>query len=668
MTTGYFTTPTPSQPNGALVVDYVRDTMFHPDRGFYNRPIQVEISSATPGASFRYTLDGSEPTPTHGTLYTGPIPISSTTTLRAIGYKQNYLSTNVDAHTYLFLDDVIRQPEMDPEVVNDPRYANTIKDDLRSIPTMSIVTRHEHLFGGSGIYSNPNSSGVAWERPTSMEIFHPDGRPGRQVNCGIRIYGGVGRNPGFKKHTFRLLFKRQYGPTKLDYPLFDVASEDSEGATDRFDTLIMRAGFNNTWHRNVTSEEQRAQYLRDQWVHDTQLAMGHASCHGIFVHLYLNGTYWGVYNVVERPNADFGSSYYGGRKEEWDALNSYPRNVVDGTATAWQTAHSIANGGVTSQAAYDRLREYVDIDNLIDYMLLNFYGGNKDWDDHNWYSIRHRVPGAGYKFVAWDSERTLESVSGDNRTGVGQSDKPSRLFSQLKQNTEFRMKFADHAHHHLFNGGVLSPVQAAARYRKLANVIDRAIVGESARWGDAQRSTPYTRDGAWVTERNRLLNQYFPSRAGAVLGHLRGHNPRLYPNTDAPVFSQHGGHVSSTTELTMTAGSGQIYYTKDGSDPRLPGGSVNPQALSYDGAVSTTTLVAEGSTWKYLDDGSNQGDGLAQSRLRRFEVAGRPGGAGLWRRRRGDRAEFWRQQRRQAHHDLLSSRVQRAGTSRSTPP
>ena len=607
ITTGYFLTPTPGAPNGVGLVDYVRDTTFFPDRGFYDAPFTVAITSNTPGASFRYTTDGSAPSSTSGTLYTGPILISRTTTLRTIGYKQNYLSTNVDAQTYFFLDDVIRQPEMDPDIVNNPLYSGTIVDDLKSIPSLSLVMRNSDLFGGSGIYSNPNSSGVSWERPGSMELIYPDGSPGHQQNCGVRIYGGVGRNPGFKKHTFRFLFKRDYGATKLDYPLFNFASEDAEGATDRFDTIILRAGFNNAWHRNSVSEEVRAQYLRDQWVHDAQLAMGHASCHGVFVHLYLNGTYWGVYNVVERPNADFGSSYYGGKKEEWDALNSYPRNVVDGTATAWQTAHSIANGGVTSQAAHDNLKEYVDMENLIDYMLLNFYGGNQDWDDHNWYAGRHRVPGAGFKFWSWDAERTLESITGNNRTGVGQSDKPSRLFSQLKQNTEFRMQFADHAHKHLFNGGALSPVQAGARYQKLANVIDRAIVGESARWGDSQRSTPYTRNGVWVTERNRLLNQYFPARTNAVLGHLRGHNPRLYPNTDAPVFSQHGGHVASTTELTMTSTSGQIYYTVDGSDPRLPGGGINPLAVTYDGAVSTTTLVPSGSIWKFLDNGTNQG-------------------------------------------------------------
>ena len=624
VTRGYFTIPTPDGANGAGLVDYVRDTTFFPDRGFYDSPISVEISSNTPGASIRYTTDGSPPSRSSGTLYTGPIPISTTTTLRAIAFKTNHLSTIVDTQTYIFLNDVIQQPrspsgfpsswggqsadyQMDPDVVNNPLYRGTIKDDLKSIRSISIVMRTGDLFGSGGVYSNPNGSGASWERAGSMEIVNPDNSPGFQVNCAVRIQGGVGRNPGFLKHSFRLLYKRPFGPTKLKYPLFEDAREDAENATDRFDTITLRAGFNNAWHRDNISEERRAQYLRDQWMRDAQLAMGHASGHGTFVHLYLNGLYWGVYNVVERPNADFASSYYGGMKSEWDALNSFPRNVVDGNATAWLTAQNIARGGVADQAGYNALGQYVDIPNLIDYMLLNFYAGNLDWDDHNWYSARHRVPGAGYKFFSWDAERTLESTTGNNRTDIGQDNKPSRFFERLKRNPEFRMEFADHAHKHLFNDGVLTPAQTRARYQELASFIDRAIVGESARWGDSQRSTPYTRDGVWVTERDRLLNQYFPRRTDAVLGHLRGHNPRLYPSTDSPVFSQHGGHISSTAELTMTSTSGLIYYTKDGSDPRLSGGAANPKAIIYDGAVSATTLVPAGSTWKFLDDGTDQG-------------------------------------------------------------
>ena len=251
----------------------------------------------------------------------------------------------------------------------------------------------------------------------------------------------------------------------------------------------------------------------------------------------------------------------------------------------------------------------VDIPNLIDYMLVNFCGGNRDWDDHNWYSINPRVDGGGYKFVNWDAERTLESVSGDNRTGVSQAQKPSRLYARLRDNAEFRLQFADHARKHLFNGGALTPEKTAERYQRLATFIDRAIVGESARWGDSQRSTPYTRNGVWITEQNRLFNSYFPQRTNVLLGQLRSAN--LYPDTDAPTFSQHGGHIAAGVGVTITGPDGVIYFTTDGSDPRLQGGAINPTAQVYSnpnvftglsGAVNLRARALDGGEWSAINE------------------------------------------------------------------
>src|SRR5690606_183332 len=96
----YFDAPTPSAANGAGLLGVVEDTKFSVDRGFYDDPFQLAVTSNTAGAAIYYTTDGSAPTPIHGTLYTAPITIDHTTVLRAIAVKSNYLSTNVDTQTY----------------------------------------------------------------------------------------------------------------------------------------------------------------------------------------------------------------------------------------------------------------------------------------------------------------------------------------------------------------------------------------------------------------------------------------------------------------------------------------------------------------------------------------------------------------------------------------
>ena len=83
---------------------------------------------------------------------------------------------------------------MDPNVVNDPRYRDTIEDDLRAMPSLSIVMNLKDLFDpASGIYANAINDGIAWERPTSLELIYPDGRDGFQEPAGLRIRGGFSR-------------------------------------------------------------------------------------------------------------------------------------------------------------------------------------------------------------------------------------------------------------------------------------------------------------------------------------------------------------------------------------------------------------------------------------------------------------------------------------------
>ena len=155
-----------------------------------------------------------------------------------------------------------------------------------------------------------------------------------------------------------------------------------------------------------------------------------------------------------------------------------------------------------------------------------------------------------------------------------------RVYTKLRENPEFLMRYGDHVHRHFFNDGIMTPGPAAALWEKRAREIFNAIVGESARWGDFRRSSrPFTRDAEWMDERMRLLNEYFPSRARFLVRKFKENG--LYPETIAPHFNQHGGEVEAGFILTMEAGTifspqpGNFYYTLDGTDPRLPGGGLS---------------------------------------------------------------------------------------------
>jgi hypothetical protein len=589
-----FSNPTPGAINDETIgCGLIEALTFSVERGFFSGPFTLALSTSTPGAVIRYTTDASEPSATHGTVYGGPIPISTTTAVRAMAFGPTLRSLPSVTHTYLFLDDVIRQSEitlppeypdkwtagtgadydMDPTVVEDPAYSDTIKDDLRAIPTMSIVTDVANLFDPSiGIYQHVTSKGEAWERPVSMEFFDREDGEEAQINCGLRIQGAQSRENSLRKHNLRLLFKGIYGPTKLEFALFP------DSGVDRFDTVVLTAGHGNSWQGGFA----RALYLRDTWAKDTQLEMGQVASHSTYVHLYLNGIYWGLYRPTERPTGAFMAEHFGGDKEDYDTLRS--NKVSDGDKQSWNTLQELANQPLDVPANYAALLEYLDVENLIDYMLLNFYASNADWDFHNWYAGRKREPGAGYRFFSWDAEDTLGNVKG-NRTGVKFFDDPSDVYNSLRRESrEFQVLFGDHAHRHLFNDGALTPDNALERLLRRAAEIDRAIVGESARWGDNRgRDIPFTRDVDWIKELNWQRLSFFPRRREILLDQLRSKD--LYPNVTAPSFDRHGGLFAPGAQTELGAPAGILYFTDDGADPRLPGGAVSPTAQVYLGPI-----------------------------------------------------------------------------------
>ena len=569
--------PTPRLGNAAAVVSG-KPTYSRPS-GLFTSSFPLAISISDTGCQIRYTLDGSVPSLT-STLYTGPLTIAKTTCIRAAAFKEKYIQSKTSTHSYIFLSDAIQQPilpegfpslwknitadyQMAPDIITNATYGPMVQPSLLSLPTISIVTSLDNLFDSStGIYVNPLQEGIVWERPVSMELILPDSTQEFQIDCGLRIQGGAFRSFDLtKKKSFRLLFKKDYGPGKLNYPLFDYDPD----ATTGFDTIVLRAGANDGY--SWSSARLTEQYIRDEFGHSLQRDTGNAGTHSIFVHLYLNGLYWGLYNAVERPDHAFGATYYGGNKDDWDAINS--GDVTNGDLTAWNTLLSKCRAGLSTIAAYQEIQgnnpdgsrnpaypNLLDVSNYIDYMIINFWGGNGDWPWRNYWMGRLRTEeSSGFKFYCWDYESTIGSpfavvdkVSGNNDQGVGE------LHRWLKENAEYRMLFADRLHRLFFHGGILTPDALVQRYSALADAVELAMVAESARWGDMHYQ-PSLGLNEWITERDWILNTHLPPRSEVVLEQMR--NNGLYPQTNAPAFQidnadQHGGYFETGQTLSMT--------------------------------------------------------------------------------------------------------------------
>jgi len=623
---GYFENPTPGAANSATCIrEVVADTTFSHHRGFYDAPFAVTVTTETEGATIRYTTDGSIPTGTYGHIYTGPVSITTTTCLRAIAYRSDLLPTNVDTQTYIFPVDVVRQdgsgfPDtwghkgadyaMDRAVVN--QYSSTIRNDLKSVPTVSLVMGVDDWFGPTnGIYSHPD-----WEdrydeeaeRAVSMEFFDPhDAEVQFHINAVVRIAGGSSTG-GWKsdKLSMRLKFQEPYGPTKLNYLLF------GQGAADTFDTLVLDARLNNVWnYGNNDSQRRKAQYTRDQFTSDIQNAMGGYGHHGRHVHLYLNGLYWGLYNLHERPDESFAAYYFGGNKRDYDVLKHNEGNIVNGSDQDYREMFGVATSGLSSNTRYQTIRQYLDVPNFIDYMITNFYYGNTDWAHQNWYATRSRFdPEGRWRYHSWDAEKGMQGIN-DNVVGKDNGyGSPTYLHRRLKSNAEYRLLFADHVYRNFFNEGVLAVENATALYQRRLDEVDRAVVCESARWGDnriEQGGVRYTRNQHWVAQRNWLLNSYFPQRTKIVLNQMKSDG--LYPDIDPPEFNIHNNQSLSNLTFTIANpnSSGHIYYTMNGTDPRrsltgLPAGTLYTRFVTLYESTLVKARVRSGVTWSPLSE------------------------------------------------------------------
>lgn len=646
----FFGFPSPLGENINVYQGFVKNVEFSHKRGFYDTPFSVTLATETEDAVIYYTLDGTKPyepiaqsrsgTGHSGTVYTAPVLISKTSCLRAIAIKMGWKSSDIKTHTYIFLNDVIMQsrngqapgPEwptgsvngqlinygMDPEVVDgDWNNITNIKNALLAIPTISFVTDLDNLFDSSkGIYVNANREGRAWERPTSVELLNPDGSEGFQIDAGLRIRGGFSRSGNNPKHAFRLFFRAEYGEAKLRFPLF------GDEGVDEFENVDFRTSQNYSWSFQGSS---RNTMVREVFSRDLQGEMGQPYTRSRYYHLYINGHYWGLFQTQERSEASYAESYFGGDKEDYDVVKvdrSVGRGMLatDGNMEAYSRLYNATKEDLRDNAAYYKVQglnpdgtpnpnyeKLLDVDNLIDFMLIEYYTGDRDGPGsrygnipNNTFSIYNRKNPDGFKWFQHDSEHSLGTGENNLVTPLTWAGaqwtyfNPHWLHEQLiTTNAVYRQRFGDRAQKHLFNAGLLTPDVSISRIDARAAQIELAIIAESARWGDSSHHPPYTKND-WLSAVSAVRN-WINGRNPILLNQFRGQN--WFPNIDAPVFHindlyKHGGRISPTDQFSMAATTGTIYYTFDGSDPRLP-----PTSPDTDTSI---TFIAENAAKRVL--------------------------------------------------------------------
>ena len=585
--TKYFTPATPGAPNGASFDGVVADTSFSVKRGIYTTAQSVAITTTTSGATIRYTTDSTEPTETTGTVYAAPLTVSTTTMLRAAAYKSGLVPTNVDTHTYIFPAAVVASAVMSTTITQDPAYGPQMQAALTDLPSISIVTPATIVNGTSVL--------------CSFEYLPATG-VGVHENAGIELFGGTYTN--FQKKSFRLAFKSDFGATNVSIPDLFAGHERGWKPVTKFDSLELRSGSHDM--------AQRGFYMSNPFTDGTMLDMGNLNPHSRFVHLYLNGTYWGMFHLRERWDADMHSRYLGGPASDYESINGNLNvggwddrgDAYDGDGSSWARVKTL-------RADFAGVSPYLDVRHYTDYMLMFCFGCSEE----EYRTVSPKGIGSGFKFLLNDGDGYLSTAAylpnvpvnrvalrSNPNPGLLNGDGPSSIFSQLWQqgHADYKMLLADRIHKLLFNGGPLTAAANQARLSGMCTEIQRAFFAESARWvASGESRTPAT----WASERDNILNNWFPTRTGVFLSQLQALG--YYPSLAAPAFG--GGTIASGTTVSFPVSGATVYYTTDGSDPRLPGGAISPTTFTGTSTMLTANTwlrarAKSGATWSALNE------------------------------------------------------------------
>ena len=617
----YFGKPSPGEANGGQTYDEpVGEVIFSQPRGLCESAFDLELSNAVAGATIRYTTDHSEPSTTHGEIYSGPIRIEDTTVVKATAYKDGHLPyRNVTANTYIFIDkvaDQVKSSSVCPDTWSDNGAStpasygvstSAVKtgDDrqafvaaLKSAPIVSISLDDNDLFGSAdGIYTHPESLEDKPNETRQADIEWVTGKEPDDVfgvGVGLTVHGAYSRKFDMSpKKSFRLSFSTDYGVSTLKHPVL----KDGGCETEEFKKLILRGEHNYSWTQIKTSsgsvpKSERATYMCDQFFRSTQELTSGFQVHGTHVHLFLNGMYWGLYNLTEHVSDGFAATTW---SDDIDYRKGYdvitPDGVRDGTADGFNAVKTLVSGGIGTQARFDALVSCFDLVGYIDHVLIQQYLGNEDWPDNNWVVAGSATLGVPYRYVLWDVEKSLNDVTANLWS---KSSGAMSFHNTLKSSAEYKLLFADRVHRHLFGNGALTADAVVARYRAMADEVRPRLFAEAARWGAYQydykvgTKTQYGL-GAWETRLDDLTGTWFPTRFANLLQQLK--DAGLYPAQDAAEFAtEDGAHAT----LTVPAGA-TVYYTTDGTDPRQ---MFTGEALGDPYTAGETIVLPTGGTVK----------------------------------------------------------------------
>lgn len=482
-----FAEPTPGAENTTAIVDDVRikgnEVEFSLPGGLYDSDQTVTLS--TPSGVIHYTLDGANPT-SASAVYSGPIPITATTVVRARCFESGKAPGPIATRTYFR------------------------GETQGNIPYVSVVADPETLFGGKiGIYKNqhePVDGGYGLhdvykekDAPGNVEFFAPDGS-GFSAGCAVRIGGE--NNWVHPQKALNISLKGKYGDDNVTYNLFP------DTGLPVYASFTLREGGDN-WTSDMMRQALYAKLAHGYLAADTSDYRPSV--------VFINGVYYGIHNVRQRWDETWFAEQYHLPADQIDDLlyghvggPDTTLGVDKGSTGDWLDLLSFLDtANLTIQTNWDYVESKIDMDSFMDFVISESYGNYTSWH-HDREFWKAKKTGAKWHWFLPDMDRTFHTSA---MTGVlGDMLSNDEVLRRVKVNAGFKQRLAQRYAAHM--AATFKPSRVQTIISQMDAEVQPFLPRHAARWAP---------DGASVSSHNsgvQEIKDYATRRAANFAGEL----------------------------------------------------------------------------------------------------------------------------------------------------
>ena len=463
----YFTAPTPGAANdGPSCYGRAPQPIYSVYGGLYSTGDVLSVEMTVPSdCRIYYTLDCTDPTES-STPYTGPISISGTTVLRTRVFGDGYLESVMDAQSYLYDVNNAGGTVFVMSLVSDPY---NLTSDEAGIMVKGPNAEATYPYGSMNKGAN---FWMDWEREAHIEVFNPDGSTMISQECGTKLHGQYSRAE--KQKAFKIIARAEYGSNRFQASIF------SRRPYTEYQSFLLRSSSedgNKTRMRDAVMQRLAAGTSVDY--QETEIGV-----------LYIDGEYWGHYNLRERINTAQICQWEGweGEEDDLDLVKANTNTMQGSNETMVRLLDWVKSHNMNTDEAYQVLDSAIDIQNYIEYMAVEMYTGNTDTLNVKRY--RNPKRDGKWRWVLFDLDWAFYEDTNSVRRwlapgGMGNKNRTDNtLFIACMKNDTFRDRFLTHLGQQMAT--TFSPESVLGLTEELYNALKPLLPDQFARWGQTE--------------------------------------------------------------------------------------------------------------------------------------------------------------------------------------